>query len=140
MNFKCTDFFTCQTEMWITSHNPLWRSLVYRRIMIAVFLWSSQKPLKNFLLWITSDNYWLITPTLIFAMIFLKSFNYVSLFWSFILHVYKTLKSTLCINILSIYWFFLSDKIDQLWPVLTDYTQVQELETHLVYISFRHNT
>ena len=29
-------------EMFITSHNPLWCSMVYRRIMTAAFLWSLQ--------------------------------------------------------------------------------------------------
>ena len=29
-------------EMCITSHSPVWRSMVYRRIMTAAFLWSLQ--------------------------------------------------------------------------------------------------
>ena len=34
-------------EVCITSHNPLWRSMVYRRIMTAASLWSLQKPWWN---------------------------------------------------------------------------------------------
>ena len=29
-----------ELKMCITSHNPLWRSMVYRKIMTAAFLWS----------------------------------------------------------------------------------------------------
>ena len=42
--FKRTDFFHSvpKGEMHVTSHNPLLGSVVYRRTMIAAFLYSLQ--------------------------------------------------------------------------------------------------
>ena len=59
LSFKRTDFFTSpRGEMCITSHNPLWRGVVYRRKMSAASVWSMKDRDRNQVILIKKEWYY----------------------------------------------------------------------------------
>ena len=68
-------------HLCITSHNPLWRGMVYRRIMTAAFLWSLQYFSSPWAPWLCMSYFWTMNFGMKLSLEIVNSMNWFKTFY-----------------------------------------------------------